>query len=85
MIFSIGTQKRVRLPDQVLLQRFGLLVLLTVAILSAWNASQPPQVQTLKLSGELKFYVCQFGPWEYAVMGGKFEKLCKILIKINVL
>ena len=75
MIFSVGTHKRVRLPDQVLLQRFALMMLLTIAILCAWNASQPPEVEIFKTSADLKFYVCNFGPWEYAVMGGRNIKI----------
>jgi hypothetical protein len=70
MIFSVGTHKRVRLPDKVLLQRLGLLLLLVIAVLSAWTTSQPPKIETLKTTGDLKFYICEFGPWQYALQGG---------------
>ena len=70
VIFTVGTQKRVRLPDQVLIQRFCLIVLLCLAMLVAWTTSQPPKTYAVVTGGGLKFYDCDFGPWEYAALGG---------------
>ena len=75
VIFTIGTQKRVRLPDQVLIQRFCLIVILCVAVLSAWTTSQPPTLSAIKLESGLKFYDCYFGAWGYAALGGKKIKM----------
>lgn len=75
VIFTIGTQKRVRLPDQVLIQRFGLIMVICIAVLSAWTTSQPPSIGTIKLESGLKFYECYFGAWGYAALGGNVELL----------
>ncbi|KAL4237710.1 7 transmembrane sweet-taste receptor of 3 GCPR [Mactra antiquata] len=69
VIFSVGKKKIIRLPDSVLLQRLGIFILIAAMLLAAWNGSQPPEVTTMKTSDDLKFFICDYGPWEYATLG----------------
>ena len=73
VIFTVGAQKRVRLPNQVLLQRFALIIIIWLVMLTAWTTSQPPNVYAIKSEDGLKFYDCDFGPWGYAALGGKYQ------------
>lgn len=70
MIFTIGARKKVHLPDKVLYQRLGILLVLTIAILTAWTTSNPPEIKSLRTSEDLLFYTCRYGPWEYAALAG---------------
>lgn len=81
MIFTVGTQKRIHLPDQILLQRFGFVIIVTVGVLAAWTGSTQPEVDTLETSNKLKFYVCKLGHWEYGIIGGKVGFLPFIITK----
>ncbi|KAH3844507.1 hypothetical protein DPMN_086765 [Dreissena polymorpha] len=68
MIFTVGTHKRVRLPDQVLLQRYALLVFLVLIFLAVWTGTKSPTVEVLVTSDNLKFHYCNYGPWEYGII-----------------
>ena len=71
MIFSVGTYKRVRLPDQVLVQRLVGVILAAITVLAAWTGTSAPEVRTLNTSDGLKFFTCNYGAWEYSVIGGE--------------
>ena len=44
-------------------------------MLTAWTTSQPPNVYAIKSEDGLKFYDCDFGPWGYAALGGKYQMI----------
>ncbi|XP_045169889.2 probable G-protein coupled receptor 179 isoform X2 [Mercenaria mercenaria] len=67
-IFTVGARKRLHLPDQALLQRLGILMCFVVLGLVAWTAGKPPEIAKLKTSEGLHFYLCEYGPLEYAVI-----------------
>ncbi|KAL3873520.1 hypothetical protein ACJMK2_036626 [Sinanodonta woodiana] len=69
VIFSVGTTKRIHLPDQMLIQRFGIIVAIAFCLLMSWTLTRPPTIETIKTDDTLKFYVCSYGVWEYAFTG----------------
>ena len=77
MIFSVGTYKRVRLPDQVLVQRLVGVILAAITVLAAWTGTSTPEVRTLNTSDGLKFFTCNYGAWEYSVIGGEWPRSLK--------
>jgi hypothetical protein len=70
-IFTVGAGKRVYLPDKALYQRLGLMMGFVVIVLAAWTVGKPPVIQKIKTSDDLLFYICNYGPMEYAVISGK--------------
>ncbi|KAL5008800.1 hypothetical protein ScPMuIL_014381 [Solemya velum] len=71
IIFRVGKVKRVRLPDQVLAQRLLPILGVTMAILAAWTAADPPYVETLRTGSDLKFFNCTESWWSYAIYGAE--------------
>ena len=64
-------KRRIKLPDHALLRRIGGITSLAVVLLAAWTAITPPGMNVHKNDDGLKFYTCDFGPWEYAALGCK--------------
>ena len=83
VIFSVGTKRRVRLPDHALLRRIGIITLVTVVILAAWTTVSPPGLRVYKTDDNLKFHVCDFGPWEYAALGGDLFVVVTVFIFLS--
>ena len=80
VIFSIGTKRRVKLPDHALLRRIGGITVSAVVLLAAWTALKPPGLNVHKTDDGLKFNVCDFGPLEYAALGCKLFN-CALLLQ----
>ncbi|XP_060588421.1 probable G-protein coupled receptor CG31760 [Ruditapes philippinarum] len=70
-IFTVGAGKRVYLPDKALYQRLGLMMGFVVIVLAAWTVGKPPVIQKIKTSDDLLFYICNYGPMEYAVISAE--------------
>ena len=54
------------------------MMVISVAVLSAWTTSQPPTLSAIKLESGLKFYDCYFGAWGYAALGGNIFVFIKL-------
>ena len=82
VIFTVGTKKRVRLPDRKLLKRIGLITLASTASLAAWTGINPPLLRVYESDNGLKFVTCDYGSWEYVILAGKHDSLYYRVSKI---
>ncbi|KAK6183213.1 hypothetical protein SNE40_010737 [Patella caerulea] len=71
IIFSVGSVKRVSLPDIALLKRLSPLVSLFIIVLLVWSIVDPPSVHILTTTSSLKFFTCAVTYWHYAMYGGE--------------
>ncbi|XP_067681814.1 probable G-protein coupled receptor CG31760 isoform X2 [Haliotis asinina] len=71
VIFSVGSMKRISLPDKSLLHRLVPIVVVVVVYLSCWTAIEPPRAVTITASNSLKFFHCGPTWWMFAIYGAE--------------
>ncbi|XP_071079423.1 probable G-protein coupled receptor CG31760 [Haliotis cracherodii] len=71
VIFSVGSVKRISLPDKALLHRLVPIIVVVVVYLSCWTAIEPPRAVTITASNSLKFFQCGPTWWMFAIYGAE--------------
>ena len=81
-MFYVRSVKTIRITDQSLIKRLGIIMLIGTIYLAVWSfIKDRPTKVTVKDSIGLKYDTCTTTEWNFISMASKFFLSCRFLIK----